>query len=270
MAARKKSSSMKINPYRIALNSIWMRLRWDIQPCAWTSRRKLLRWKNRFPGQKAIVLCNGPSLNKVDFDLLLKRGTFTFGLNKVNLIFDRTDFRPSVIVAVNSFVVEQNAAFWAQTDIPLFLDSRVKRKVNFRSNVHFLHIARGPGQFARDCSISVVEGATVTYIAMQLAFHMGFRLLALVGCDHSFATKGAANTVVISASEDRDHFDPRYFSGGLKWQLPDLLGSELNYQTAGEIFEHHGGKIINCTEGGKLELFERQSLDHFLSHKFTV
>lgn len=270
MKYQKNHSAMKINPYRIALNSLWMRIRWDLHPYAWTSRRRILSWKNRFPKGKAVILCNGPSLNRVNFENLKEHKIFTFGLNKINLIFTKTDFRPSVIVAVNPYVVEQNTNFFANTDIPLFLDSRVKKNVDFGSNVHFLHIARGPAQFARDCSISIVEGATVTYIAMQLAFHMGFRMVALVGCDHSYETKGAANAVVESGHQDPDHFDPQYFSGGLKWQLPDLIGSELNYKVAGETFERYGGKIVNCTDGGKLELFERQSLDSFLENNTTV
>ncbi|WP_277882134.1 hypothetical protein [Oculatella sp. FACHB-28] len=42
----------------------------------------------------------------------LLKGTYTFGLNKINLLFEYSEFRPSCIVSVNSFVVEQNAEFY--------------------------------------------------------------------------------------------------------------------------------------------------------------
>lgn len=259
-----KEPRATINPYRRAVGLILFRLLWDVNPASWMSRKRIKGWKDRFLGQKAVILCNGPSLNRVNFEHLTVSRVFTFGLNKINLLFSRTDFRPSVIVAVNSHVIEQNADFYNTTDIPLFLDSRGRKWVKLNKNVHFLHPCSGIGGFARDCSISINHGNTVTYTAMQLAFHMGFREIALVGCDHSFVTKGPACKTVIAGERDPNHFDPSYFAGGVLWQLPDLAKSELHYEIARDIFERHGRKIVNCTDGGKLEVFRRQPLKEFL------
>lgn len=259
-----KEPRATINPYRKAAGLILFRILWDIHPYSWVSRKRIKKWKDRFSGQKAVILCNGPSLNRVNFDELAGNGIFAFGLNKINLLFKRTDFRPSVIVAVNPHVIKQNADFYNTTDIPLFLDSKCKKWVRFRDNIHFLHSASVSGNFARDCSISISQGHTVTYVAMQLAFHMGFKEIALVGCDHTFATKGPANKTVIAGQEDPNHFDPHYFAGGVKWQLPDLAQSEVHYEIARDIFARHGRKIVNCTNGGKLEVFTRQPLSKFL------
>lgn len=251
-----------INPY---LKGAWLivsRIIWDINPVSWVSRNRLKQWKNKFTGKKAIILCNGPSLLKVNLSLL--EGFFTFGLNKINLIFEKEDFRPSCIVAINPFVIEQNSEFYNQTEIPLFLDSIATRRklVKNKNNRIFLHSSyKG---FAQDCSVSISQGYTVTYVALQLAFHMGFEQVALVGADHNFATKGPANKVVISGERDESHFDPRYFSGGEKWQLPDLFESEVSYMTAKRIYEAYGRKIFNCTEGGKLEIYERMPIDKFV------
>ena len=253
-----------INPYRTAARLILFRMLWDLNPISWLSRKRVRAWRDRFLRQKAVILCNGPSLNKVSFDDLAASGVFTFGLNKINLLFKRSDFRPSVIVSVNPHVIEQNAEFYNTTDIPLFLDSGGKKWVRFNKNVHFLHSAGSSGSFAKDCSISVNQGHTVTYVAMQLAFHMGFKKVALVGCDHSFATKGPANKTVIAGKEDPNHFDPNYFASGVKWQLPDITASELHYEIARDTFERHGRKIVNCTEGGKLKVFTRQPLSEFI------
>jgi len=259
-----KEPKATINPYRSAVGLILFRILWDIHPYSWVSRKRIKTWKDRFLGQKAVILCNGPSLNRVNFDDLAASGTFTFGLNKINLLLKRINFRPSVIVAVNPYVIEQNAEFYNRTDIPLFLDSKGGKRVRFRNNVHFLHSADSSGSFAKDCSISINQGHTVTYVAMQLAFHMGFKEVALAGCDHTFATKGPANKTVIAGKEDPNHFDPNYFADGVKWQLPDITASELHYEVARDTFERHGRKIINCTEGGKLEIFTRQPLSEFL------
>ncbi len=254
----------RLNPYRYAGSLIFRRICWDMNPLSWVSRSKVSRWKNLYSGRRAVILCNGPSLNQVDFDLFKKSDVMTFGLNKVNLLFSRTAFRPDVIVAVNALVAEQNAAFFNETGIPLFLDAPCRRYISLRSNIHFLHSTYIDGKFARDCSFSVNQGATVTYVAMQLAFHMGFREVALVGCDHSFQGKGSANQIAVSGKSDPNHFDPAYFSGGMKWQLPDLPHSEFHYQLARKIFEADGRCLVNCTTGGKLEVFDRLSLEEFL------
>lgn len=254
-----------LNPYRFGMGAITGRLLWDMNPCSWVSRRKISKWKDRYPGDKAIILCNGPSLNKVDFDKI-GDSCFTFGLNKINLLFERSSFRPGCIVAVNSFVIEQNRDFYNKTNIPLFLDSIGARRgwVKSRGNVAFLHSGGNSDGFARDCSMSINQGFTVTYVALQLAFHMGFKCVALVGADHTFATKGPANKTVDGGSVDQSHFDPRYFSN-VKWQLPDLFESEVAYSRANNMYNAHGRKIFNCTDGGELEVFERLPLVDFLS-----
>lgn len=254
-----------LNPYFVAGRMVLFRLLWDLRPMAWISRRRVKRWKDRYKDGRAVILCNGPSLNHVDFNALQRAGVFTFGLNKINLLFSRTDFRPSVIVAVNPLVIEQNASFFNTTVLPLFLDGGAAKHIKYRENIHFLHTGNSVlGKFARDCAMSINQGFTVTYVAMQLAFHMGFSRLALVGCDHSFAAKGPANKTVVSGKTDPDHFDPHYFSNGMKWQLPDLVYSEFHYRIAKDVFEQAGRRIFNCTAGGRLEVFERQDLGDFL------
>lgn len=249
------------NPYVIGAKLAAKRLAWDLVPESWRSRRRLAAMQGKHAGEKAVILCNGPSLLKTDFDLL--EDCFVIGLNKINLLLESRSFRLDAIVAVNALVIEQNADFYNATDIPLFLDSHGRHKVRARENVSYLHAAGYP-RFARDVSTSVYTGATVTFVAMQLAFHLGFQRVALVGCDHNFAVKGPANKTVESTEKDESHFDPRYFAGGVKWQLPDLLQSEIAYLLALEAYGNAGRELVNATEGGKLELLPRTTLPKFL------
>ncbi|WP_321413324.1 6-hydroxymethylpterin diphosphokinase MptE-like protein [uncultured Desulfobacter sp.] len=259
-----------INPYRRSAAFLWYRFCWDLNPLSWKSRKKITRIRNIRHGEKCIILCNGPSLLKTDFHALMVSGVFTFGLNKINLLFDKTDFRPSAIVAVNSFVLKQNLKFYNTTSTPLFVDSRASGfGVKDRKNVHFLHSTTIGGVFAEDCSLSVFQGHTVTYVAMQLAFHMGFSEVALVGADHYFYSKGPPNKIVESGESDQDHFDENYFAGGVKWELPDLFQSELAYRIAKHTFEQHGRRVVNCTEGGHLEIFDREELPIFLGREYS-
>lgn len=254
-----------LNPYRMAARFVLRRLRWDLHPQSWRSRRVLRSWRDRFGQEpkRAVILCNGPSLLKVDFDHLTRSGVFCIGLNKVNLLFAKTAFRPQCVVAVNPFVIEQNADFFNETSLPLFLDTHAVDFVRPRPNVAYLH-SNPFHYFARDASISIFQGYTVTYVALQLAFHFGFREVALVGADHSFVEKGPGSMTVVSGQHDPSHFDSNYFAGGMKWQLPDLFESEVGYTMARNTFEAFGGRVVNATVGGKLEVFERQTLEDFL------
>ncbi len=257
-----------ISPYRNLLSAqkellreAVGRLKWDVNSVARQSKTRLRAEREANRGQKAVILCNGPSLLKTDFGSL--KGTFTFGLNKINLLFSKSDFRPSCVVSINRLVLEQNAAFFNETGLPLYLSHKAADLIQFRDNVRFLHMVNSH-KFARDISGSVNEGATVTFVALQVAFHLGFTRVALVGCDHNFAVQGKANATVLGKGEDKSHFDPNYFAHGVPWQLPDLDVSEMAYRLAKGVYEAFDREIVNCTEGGKLEIFRRCPLSEFL------
>lgn len=252
----------QINPYVSGLRLLANRLRWDLHPSSWASRSRLRRLRGTESG-KAIVVCNGPSLNLVDFATL--RGVKTIGLNKINLLFDRTDWRPNWIVSVNPHVIKQNYEFFSQTSIPLFIGAQGRAILPLRSNVVFLHEV-ALAAVATDCSMSVTTGGTVTSVALQLALHLGFTEIGLVGCDHNFASKGPPNQLVQGLERDDNHFHPDYFSKDVQWQLPDLICSEYYYQMLRDTALEHGVRIYNCTVGGKLEVFPRLGLSEFLGN----
>jgi hypothetical protein len=167
-------------------------------------------------------------------------------------------------VAVNPHVIAQNAAFYASTLLPIFLDSYGLDFVPPRPNVTFLH-SSVEARVVEDVSMSLNQGYTVTCVALQLALHMGFEAVAVIGCDHNFAVKGLANDEVRAEGPDRSHFDPRYFSGGQYWNLPDLSASEYYYSQLAVLYQKLGRGLWNCTEGGALELFARCSLKDFVA-----
>lgn len=149
----------------------------------------------------------------------------------------------------------------------MYLNKTGVGHVKPRKDVSFLYTGGEKGLFSKHCGGLINIGHTVTYVAMQLAFHMGFKEVGLIGCDHNFFTKGPANLAVKAEESDPNHFDPNYFSGGVTWQLPDLVMSEYHYQIAGKNFIRGDRSIINCTVGGKLEVFPRMDLADFISKR---
>jgi len=213
---------------------------------------------------KVVVLCNGPSLNQVDFDMLHQSGVETIGLNKINLLFPRTIFRPTYILSINRLVIEQNKAFFQETPIPVFLERNAARTLGITRAIPIQSIPTR-GEFSPNIANGYIQGFTVTYAALQLAYSLGYKKMALVGCDHYFVDKGRPNQTVIAHTADQNHFSPDYFGPGISWQLPDLLGSEFHYQLAREFLLDKGIPLWNCTDGGHLEVFPRKKLTDFLN-----
>lgn len=232
-----------------------------LSPAGRANRTYIRQFANVHAGERCVIIGNGPSLQDTDMSLL--RDEYTFGLNRIYLMFEELGFETTYHVTVNRYVVEQCADDFRMIRAPLFATKRNRPMLEGAPNTAFLNNIVGPW-FSRDASRGVWEGATVTYVAMQLAYYMGFSEVVLVGVDHRFAVGGDPHQLVESTGPDKSHFDPRYFAKGFKWQLPDLDSSEVAYQLARKSFERAGRRIVDATVGGALTVFPKTTLDEAL------
>ncbi len=234
---------------------------WGVYMHPWRrqSLARLSALRGSQQGKRAFIIGNGPSLRHTDLTLL--RDEFTFGLNRIYLMFPELGFRTSCLVSVNDLVVEQCAHEFQSLDMPRFFSWRSRRfmpsELKGSDVPTFLYTTYESPRFAQDARGRLWEGATVTYVALQLAFHMGFEQVVLVGVDHRFATQGEANRTVVSEGDDPNHFSPGYFGRGFRWQLPDLETSEMAYAMAREAFKGAGRHVIDATVGGFLQVFPK-------------
>lgn len=224
------------------------------------ARIKSLREIHR--GERCFILGNGPSLARMDLSQLANE--YSFGTNRIFLIFSRTNFKPSYYVCINDLMIRQSRQEIADLEMPLYL--------NWRERAHF---ARTKGvtllresyraHFATDPTQGVWGGGTVTFVALQLAYYMGFQQVITIGLDHQYAAKGRPHQVTKSDGLARDHFHPSYFPKGFRWQLPDLATSEFAYGLAKEAYEADGREILDATLGGKLQVFRKVDFDSVVS-----
>lgn len=221
------------------------------------NRDYIRQFRDKYVGQRCVIIGNGPSLRKTDLSLL--RNEITFGLNRIYLMFDELGFDTTFHVVVNQLVVEQCASDFRKINAPLFTTTPNRPYLEGAADTAFLAPLPGP-KFFRNASHGIWVGGTVTYVAMQLAFYMGFTDVVLVGLDHRFAVTGPANEVIVSREPDASHFDPNYFGVGFKWQLPDLETSEIAYNLARREFEGAGRSIVDATVDGALTLFPKVPL----------
>jgi hypothetical protein len=226
-----------------------------LHPWRMQSRRKLAALKDSHKGERCFVVGNGPSLKITDLGKL--SNDFTIGMNRIFLAADELSFCPDILVCVNDLVVEQSVSEFENLQIPKFFSWRAHKWLTMDPYTHFLYTTYTSPRFAVDVSGRVWEGATVTNVCLQLAYHMGFEEVILIGVDHSFATKGTPNTTVESKGDDPNHFSAAYFGKGFRWQLPDLETSEIAYRMAREAYEADDRRILDATIGGKLDIFEK-------------
>jgi hypothetical protein len=239
-----------------------------------SSKRKLKRLKNKFEGETCVIIGNGPSLNEVDFATLAKCKSFG-----VNGIFYKSDeiggWRPDFYVVEDTAVMKENIARIREYDCEYkFFPSMYKTLHKGAKNVFWFNMNRGFydeqsewfefSRFSPDCSRQVYCGQSVTIVNLQLAFYMGFTKVLLVGMDFNYEKVGdeiVKGHKLLSQSDDINHFHPDYFGKGKTWHDPKIHNVHKSYELAKLVYEQNGREIVNCTIGGKLELFRRSTLE---------
>jgi hypothetical protein len=227
-------------------------------------------FKNIHKGDRVFIIGTGPSLNKTNLDLL--DGEITFGVNtlfKINSFcnyYGVSDcgtfirhYRGILSLPKSTVFITGGAANWfnvATCDGSLNIDRLLRHVTRFDRLVNEpITLDRIEGTFSKDISRGVCWGATVIYdICLQCAYYMGFSKVYLLGCDCDYSAGHHFDDEISPNSPDRRKRE--------KGNWADIFES---YKVAKEIFESDGREIINCTVGGKLEVFKREPLEEVLS-----
>ncbi len=229
------------------------------------SIRRLAELRNIHKGKRAFIIGNGPSLRQTDLTKL--KNEITFGMNRIYLIFPGMGFHTTYFSATNDLVIEQFHEDILALPMPKFLawhsHHHFSPDIQLANIPTFLYTSYTGPRFSSDIRGRVWEGATVTNMTLQLAFHMGIEQVILIGVDHNFTSKGEANKTVVSQGDDPNHVSPNYFGKGIRWQLPDLDTSEIGYALARDAYQKTGREVLDATIGGKLTIFPKADYNSF-------
>lgn len=241
--------------------------------------------KNRFRGQTVVIIGNGPSLNNTDLALL--SGQHAFGVNSIFLASERLPGPLTYYVVEDTAVFNDNMvsikAYSAENKLFPTLYRRHFLEEEIGDNTHFFRMNQGfygrsdrhgrptrtccLPRFSMDASQRVYCGQSVTMINLQLAHWFGYQRVILIGMDFSYTIPDDAKrtgNLILSASDDPNHFHPDYFGVGKTWKDPKLDRVLANYRLADEVYRATGREIINATVGGRLEVFPRMPLQEAL------
>ena len=222
-------------------------------------------YKDLYKGQRCFVLGNGPSLNDTNLDLL--KDEYTFGCNKITMLYEDRKWHPSFYVMVSSDIWRHDwlSATWKNVEmgIPCFLNKNHRNINTTTSNfydsvgnlphVYLIHAEGGRKGYPysdRQWSTNPMEKATkwgtILMTCLQLAAYMGFKEIYLLGCDLGFNNPNC-------------NFDPNY--------------NPSEYDPNGDIHSHEahvlskrmtkkmGVEVYNATIGGSLEVYPRKDFE---------
>lgn len=216
-----------------------------------------------FSNKPVLIVGNGPSLNNTPLEKI-KNNFVSIGMNKINLIYEKSSWRPDIIACVNGFVINQNKEYFNKTTRVLILPTRAfYLGIKPRKNILFVNLK---DQYKIEKNIKKVlsTGCTVTFTALQIAAYLNPKNIGIVGVDHSFEVKKGPQVQKFKG-DDINHFSKDYFKNQY-WGLPDLKGSEKLYQISKEYFDSIQVPIIDYTNNGKLEVFNKGNIQEIIKN----
>lgn len=216
-------------------------------------------YKNIHEGERCFIVATAPSLNLSDLDMI--KNEYSFGVNSIVNVFDKTAWRPTYYGVQDSGVEKvKNKILQHRSEIQEFFVgiSPYKKliphfecqQVNYLLNIldhdkagtkHILRTTKEADKFLYD-------GFSITFSMIELAMYMGFSEIVLLGVDCDY-------------SGEKAHFDD--------YTTAKVPNASINMYQAfcqmREYAEENGVKIINASRGFKLKAFECKDLETVLS-----
>ena len=218
-----------------------------------------------YQGQRCFIVGNGPSLNNTDLNKLSDE--YTFGCNKISLLYEKRGWNPSFYVMVSSEIHRED---WlvetiknVDLGIPCFLNEKNRmlseKTKKFYSDTDSLpHVYKidaiggrkgypYPDHFWSDNPMkSATKHGTILLTCMQIAVYMGFSEIYLIGCDLGFNGPNC-------------NFDPNYNPG--QYDPNGDVHSHEAHVLAKRMTEKAGVRVYNATVGGNLEVYPRKRFE---------
>jgi hypothetical protein len=226
-------------------------------------RKRLFKYKDYHKGEDCFIIGNGPSIGKMD--LMNLNNFHLISLNKSHLLKEQFGLSFSYHVCVDDEILDQMLPIIESNSIGCssFISQRDLRKP-LKDLPHINRLFTTElWSFYTDITMPISVGYTVTFVALQLAYFMGFKRIFLLGIDHSWKTAYSPNSLIFFEGDDDNHFHPEYSKGGM-WHSPDKEGNEASYSLAKHFYKNNGREIIDATVDGKLFIFPKMKFNEVL------
>lgn len=228
--------------------------------------KRLSEFQNIHNGETCFIVGNGPSLSTDDLEVLHKNNIPTFGFNRIFLIFEKTDWRPTYYISQDEKMLKNCSQQVNDMDLPYkFIPLQLKYYFGINIDKALYFNMSAVNMVSKDSFrkfATVVENSnTVAYTAAQLAAYMGFKKIYLIGVDHSFSVMQNDKGEIIRDENAKDYFTDAYNADKNELYIPNLDASTRTFLKMKKNCDAAGIEVYNATRGGKLEVFPRVNFD---------
>jgi hypothetical protein len=228
--------------------------------------RYMKQIRNTHLGESCFVIGNGPSLTAEDLDTLAENHIDSFAVNRIYKIFPQTKWRPTYYVNTDWVLIRDvldtvNTIPAKQKFFPIhhLYEQSFRKEIKNRA---IFNLRYSPESiFNIDCSQRVQGVGTVTISSIQLAAHMGYRNIYLLGIDHNFDNIIDENGNTIINEGVKNYFVDDYDTDISDEVVHNLGNTTRRYCEVQAYYPKHGVIIHNATRTTKLEAFPRIDFD---------
>jgi hypothetical protein len=209
-----------------------------------------------------LVVGNGPSLRIEDLELL--NTIPAVASNKINLLYNKTDWRPLLYTMADPLLLfktpreHYESCGLTLTPHSAALLAKTHNKLYWRGlspqSIEKKYLKDGE----RITPISgILAGSTITCPNIMLAMWAGAKTIFVIGCDHFYKNEnhneGTKKTAHLGNS---NHFDPNYRTPGEIVNAAPVEWMNRDYALMRRVAESKGVRIINISRRTALDAFE--------------
>jgi hypothetical protein len=236
-----------------------------------TVREKAHEWNElheAHSGRDAwLVVGNGPSLTTEDLESLGHLPSVAS--NKINLLYERTDWRPTLYTIVDAVLLHKLRSEYYENLPPVLLPNTVfhmaatSRKLPWK----FTGLDEGIARFANAPGLpdpvdsGLIDGRTVTVNNIQLAMWCGAKTVYIIGCDHNYKEQKTEKIAKLSHENENNHFHKDYRKPGEIVNNASIGYMDRGYHLMRRIAENNGIRIVNITRKTALEAYEKGTVE---------
>jgi len=224
---------------------------------------------NVHSGRRAWIVGNGPSVRHEDLNQIGEQGDIVFCFNRFYMAYPETSLREDYVVSADRLMIEDfgQEMIDRSTGLPLFCVDRDEATKLEGQHIRLNKLDVAMPLFSTNASRFVHIGGSSVFVALQLAFHFGIREVLTYGLDYSFSQTPVFDpryTIPVCFDEG-NHFIKGYRSEK-PWVPPNWRDISFGFLKSRVAFEANGGRILNATRGGKLEIFDRIDFDRVVEN----
>ncbi len=228
-----------------------------------------LMYKNKHKGKRVFLIGNGPSLKKTDLNLI--KNEYSIAMNRISLIYENTEWRPNYYLFCSSncdhptwgkawtksildTVNEDNTTSFIWSKYKDTIDSKNKldkikwfhsvseKKPDIDGNIDSIC-------FSNNIIERIDKSGTTMNVALQLAKHMGFSEIIVIGADLGWKVDSG------KTNSDPNHFCKDYSADIPAYKLKKINNQMRNIHKLARQNFANDVKMYNATLETKLDIY---------------